>query len=70
MPDLEVRFERLRPVEFRFVNKSGGLKVAGFGVISEREEGIESAIAGPMKRKGRRHLNKDCIFTKGEVEIL
>ena len=62
---LEVRFERLRPVEFRFINESGRLRVSGFGVVSEREEGIESAIAEIMKRKGRMHLNKDCIFTKG-----
>lgn len=70
MRELEVRLERLRPVEFRFIIESGGRKVAGSGVISERGEGIESAIAGVMKRKGRRHLNKDCIFTKAEVEVL
>lgn len=68
MPLLEVRFERLRLVEFKFINEGGGIKVAGSGVISERGEGIESAIAGVMRREGRRHLNKDCIFKMGEVE--
>ena len=71
MRDPEVRFERLRPVEFGFIDESGGRKVAGSGVISEREDGIESATVGSVKRKGRRrHLNKDCIVTKGEVEVL
>ena len=57
-------------MEFRFINESGRLRVAGLGVVREREEGRESAIAGVMKRKGRRHSNEDRIFTKGEVEIL
>ena len=57
-------------MELRFINESGRLRLSGFGVVSEREEGIESAIAEIMKRKGRMHLNKDCIFTKGEVEVL
>ena len=68
MPDLEVTFERLRRVEFSFIDESGRLRLSGLGVVSERKEGIESAIAGVPKSKGSRHLNKDCIFAKGEVE--
>ena len=64
MPDLEVRF---RPV---FIIESGRLRVAGLGVVSKREEGRESAIAGVMKRKGRRQSSKDRISTNVEVEFL
>ena len=52
-------------MEFRFIDESGRLRLSGFGVVREREEGIESAIAGVTKRNGSRHLNKDCIFYEG-----